>query len=56
MDEPIVREQEEIDEVLDAAREEFVDSRLSGLTYEDGIIRFYEWLVGLTDVNPMDDA
>lgn len=51
----IVRTKEEIDEQLNLAQEN-IDSGESpyfGMTYEQGIVEMFDWLVGNNDVTPM---
>lgn len=51
----IVRSQTEIDEVLNVAQD-FIDgggSPFFGMSYEDGIIGMYRWLIGEEDENPL---
>lgn len=51
----IKRTQEEIDNVLNLADEGFDDgTRYPGMSYEDGIKAFAEWLFGDTDDNPFE--
>ena len=46
----IIRAQEEIDEILNACSDD--NSRFPGMTYEQGIVDFFRWLIGETDEHP----
>jgi len=48
----IVREQKEIEKQLQEAEDQ---SRYFGMSYEQGIIAMYEWLVGDTDNLPIEE-
>lgn len=52
----IVRSEAEIDEVLNKASEAFDEgSKYPGMSYEDGIRAFAEWLFGDTNDNPFEE-
>lgn len=49
----IKRVEAEIDEVLNACEDaEINGSRFPGMSYEQGIIDFFRWLIGETDDHP----
>lgn len=52
----IVRTQREINEQLDLAHKYSEEgSKYFGLSYEEGLIAMYDWLVGNTDDLPMEE-
>lgn len=52
----IVRTQDEIDELLNRASDaRDQGSKFPGMSIEDGILDFYDWLIGSTDENPYPD-
>lgn len=56
MADKIKRTQKEIDGVIDKAFETKDDSRFRGMSYEEGIIDMYYWLVeDEPEYAPMDD-
>lgn len=56
MDAKIVRTEEEINKLLQWAREldSGHQSHYRGMTYEQGIIAMYEWLIGDSDDSPSE--
>jgi hypothetical protein len=53
----LVREQDEIDKVLNAAEEDINggDRKFPGMSYEEGIVEFWRWLTQKDAGNPMED-
>lgn len=52
----IVRTQREVDEQITECidRLDYGASRFPGLTYEDGVLAFYDWLIGDVEESPME--
>ena len=51
----IIREQAEIDEQLNKASETLDEgSKFFGMSYEEGILAMFDWLVGNREDAPMD--
>ncbi len=55
MKEFIVRTESEINKQLDLAYKTQLNSVYHNMTYEQGMIAMYEWLIGDTDDLPMDE-
>jgi hypothetical protein len=51
----IVRDDDEIDQQLNAAMESDGGSKFPGMTYEQGVAAGIDWLTGNTDDKPMED-
>lgn len=50
------RTEEEVYKILDACSEAIEKGgNFSGLTYEDGVKMGIEWLMGHTDINPLEE-
>lgn len=56
MSDMIVRNKQEIEAVLQKAEDtlETGESNFAGMTYEEGMLAFHNWLVGNCDENPFD--
>lgn len=52
----VVRTKEEIERVLEECDRlnKSGESRMYGMTYEQGVSAMYEWLIGDTDISPLD--
>jgi hypothetical protein len=56
MERSIVRTEKEIDEVLEKAMDgKYSGSRYPGMSYEEGIMAFADWLFGDDDEPPFDE-
>ena len=52
----VIRQTKEIKDVLVKAEKQIAEgSKFFGMSYEEGIVNMYDWLIGNTDNNPMDD-
>lgn len=53
----ITQTEDEILSVLDEAQENTSSgkSKYSGMSYEDGVIAALDWILGRSDVQPMED-
>lgn len=53
----IMQTQKEIDDLIDRCYHniDIIGTKFPGMSYEDGIIAAFEWIIGLRGTDPLED-